>query len=81
MVDCAIVGMPDKKYGEQVVAVIKLNEDSSENAKSIRTYLKEKIANFKMPARYEFVDDFPRTSTGKIQKLKLRDKLIEADES
>ena len=81
VVDCAIVGMPDKKYGEQVVAVIKLNEDSSENAKSIRTYLKEKIANFKMPARYEFVDDFPRTSTGKIQKLKLRDKLIEADES
>lgn len=76
IMECAVIGLPDKKYGEQVVAVIRLKEGANENARSMRTYLKPKIANYKMPAKFEFVLDLPKTSTGKIQKVKLRDEFI-----
>ncbi|RME92635.1 MAG: long-chain fatty acid--CoA ligase [Candidatus Hydrogenedentota bacterium] len=76
VLECAVIGLPDKKYGEQVVAVIRAKEGYNLNAREMRQFLKKKIANYKMPAKYEFVMEFPKTSTGKIQKLKLRDELI-----
>ncbi len=76
IMECAVIGLPDKKYGEQVVAVIRLKEGANENPRTMRAFLKAKIANYKMPAKFEFVLDLPKTSTGKIQKVKLRDEFI-----
>lgn len=69
--ECAIVGIPDKSYGEVVGAFIILKEGASAEAKDIRTYLREKIANYKMPKVIDFVTAFPKTATGKIQKNKI----------
>jgi long-chain acyl-CoA synthetase len=76
ILECAVIGLPDEKYGEQVVAVIRLKEGKNEDPNSIRNYLRNKIATFKLPNKYEFVLEIPKTSTGKIQKLKLREELI-----
>ncbi len=69
--ECAIVGIPDKSYGEVVGAFIILKEGMALTAKDIRAYLREKIANYKMPKVIEFVTAFPKTATGKIQKNKI----------
>lgn len=76
ILECAVIGLPDKKYGEQVVAVIRLKEGKTENARDMQQFLRARIANYKLPNKYEFVMDLPKTSTGKIQKLKLREELI-----
>lgn len=69
--ECAIVGIPDKKYGEVVGAFIIVKEGVSLTASDVRNYLREKIANYKMPKVIEFVQSFPKTATGKIQKNKI----------
>jgi long-chain acyl-CoA synthetase len=69
--ECAIVGIPDKKYGEVVGAFIIIKEGVSLTAADVRNYLREKIANYKMPKVIEFVQSFPKTATGKIQKNKI----------
>jgi len=69
--ECAIVGIADKSYGEVVGAFIIPKEGISLDAKEIRAYLREKIANYKMPKLIEFVSEFPKTATGKIQKNKI----------
>ncbi|MBS0618235.1 MAG: long-chain fatty acid--CoA ligase [Spirochaetes bacterium] len=69
--ECAIVGIPDKSYGEVVGAFIIPKEGVALEAKDIRAFLREKIANYKMPKVIEFVAAFPKTATGKIQKNKI----------
>lgn len=69
--ECAIVGIPDKKYGEVVGAFIIVKEGATLSATDLRSYLREKIANYKMPKVIEFVQSFPKTATGKIQKNKI----------
>ncbi|MBL8020010.1 MAG: long-chain-fatty-acid--CoA ligase [Leptospirales bacterium] len=69
--DCAVVGLPDKKYGEEVAAFIILKGGSSADEKAIKNYLRTKIADFKRPRIIEIVTDLPRTATGKIQKNKI----------
>ena len=69
--ECAIVGIPDKKYGEVVGAFIIPKEGATITAADVRSYLREKIANYKMPKVIEFVTAFPKTATGKIQKNKI----------
>lgn len=69
--ECAIVGIPDKKYGEVVGAFVIVKKGATLNAADLRSYLREKIANYKMPKVIEFVQSFPKTATGKIQKNKI----------
>jgi len=69
--ECAIVGIPDKKYGEVVGAFIIAKDGALLTAADVRNYLREKIANYKMPKVIEFVAGFPKTATGKIQKNKI----------
>jgi acyl-CoA synthetase (AMP-forming)/AMP-acid ligase II len=71
--ECAIVGIPDKKYGEVVGAFIIAKDGAALTAADVRNYLREKIANYKMPKVIEFVAGFPKTATGKIQKNKIAD--------
>ena len=70
--EAAVVGLPDKRWGEEVAAFIVLREGKTCTAKEITAHLKDKVADFKLPRRVEFLASLPKTATGKIQKLKLR---------
>ena len=76
--DAQVIGVPSERLGEEVAAFIKLNqlnfnEDSiKETEKKIKQYCKENITYFKIPKYFKFVDEYPTTVTGKIQKFKLR---------
>lgn len=68
-----VVGIPDKKYGEQVLAAIQLKNGEGATAEEFTEYCKGKIARHKIPRYWEFVDSFPMTASGKIQKFKMRE--------
>jgi fatty-acyl-CoA synthase len=69
--DVYVVGIPDKKYGEQLLAVIKLNEGEESSAEELIEFCQGKIARHKIPKYWEFVDSYPMTASGKIQKFKI----------
>ncbi|MDO8682718.1 MAG: AMP-binding protein [Armatimonadota bacterium] len=72
-----VIGVPDKKYGEQVMAWIKLKNGCSASDADIREFCKDRMAYFKIPKYIKFVTEFPMTITGKIQKYKMREVSIE----
>ena len=72
-----VVGVPDRKLGEAVIAWIHLKESSSVTSQQIRDYCKGKIARYKIPQYIKFVDSYPMTITGKIQKYKIREIAIQ----
>lgn len=75
--DVYVIGVPDEKYGEELMAWIKLEEGASLTEDDIRTYADGKIARYKIPRYYAFVESFPITVSGKIQKFKMREMGIE----
>jgi fatty-acyl-CoA synthase len=68
-----VVGLPDEKYGEIVGAFIKLKEGKSLTEEGVQDFCRGQIARYKIPKHVFFVDDFPKTASGKIQKYKLRE--------
>ncbi len=68
-------GVPDDRLGEAVAAWIKLREGESSNEDEIREFCKGQIAHYKVPAYIRFVDEFPMTVTGKIQKFVMRNEM------
>jgi fatty-acyl-CoA synthase len=74
--DVQVFGVPDAKYGEELCAWIKLREGEAATADEIRAFCRGQIAHFKIPRYIEFVDGFPMTVTGKIQKFAMRDQMI-----
>ncbi len=68
-----VVGIPDQKYGELVSAFIKLKAGQSLCEEEVHEYCRGQIARYKIPKHVFFVDDFPKTASGKIQKFKLRE--------
>jgi len=68
-----VVGVPDIKYGEQVVAWIKPVENARLSADDIQKFCAGKIAAYKIPKHIRFVDSFPLTVTGKVQKFRMRE--------
>ncbi len=70
-----VIGVPDEKYGEEVCAWIKLREGTSATAEEIRDFCRGKIAHFKVPYYIKFVDSFPMTITGKVQKYVMREQM------
>jgi fatty-acyl-CoA synthase len=73
----SVVGVPDVKYGEELCAWIRLKAGASVTADEIRQYCKSKLAHYKVPRYVEFVDSFPQTVTGKIQKFKIRESVMQ----
>ncbi|MBB3176987.1 AMP-binding protein [Variovorax sp. Sphag1AA] len=71
--DVQVVGLPDKKYGEELCAWIIAKPGQTATADEIREFCKGQIAHYKVPRYIEFVTEFPMTVTGKIQKFKIRD--------
>jgi len=72
-----VVGVPSKKYGEQVGAFIKLKADAKLKEEDVQEFCRGKIARYKIPQFIFFVNEFPMTASGKIQKYKLRDLSLE----
>lgn len=74
--DVQIYGVPDRKYGEQVMAAIVVKKGMEMTEEEVREFCKGRIANYKIPHYVKFVDSYPMTASGKIQKFKLREMAI-----
>jgi len=72
--ECAIIGVPDEKWGEVVKAIIALKPDESMDEGELREYLSDKLAGYKRPRIIEFVEALPRSAMGKVLKTELRKK-------
>ncbi len=75
IMDAAVVGKQDKELGETVAAFIVLEEGAQVSEGEIKNYCEEKMANYKIPSTIIYIDEIPRTPTGKILKRELRQKL------
>ncbi|HXQ40685.1 MAG TPA: AMP-binding protein [Candidatus Udaeobacter sp.] len=76
IVDVQVFGVPDAKYGEQLCAWIRLHEGQRMTAEDVAAYCKGQIAHYKIPHLVRFVDAFPMTVTGKVQKFVMREKMM-----
>ena len=75
--DVQVIGIPDERYGEEIVAWIKLHPGHSATDGELQAWCKSRIAHFKTPRHFRFVEEFPMTVTGKIQKFRMREISIE----
>ncbi len=78
VIEVQVTGVPDKKYGEELIAWVKTNPDAEQaTEEDLRNFCRGKITHFKIPRYFKFVEEFPMTVTGKIQKFKMREISIE----
>jgi fatty-acyl-CoA synthase len=78
VVDGHVIGVPDERYGEELMAVVKLRDGAPElTIEALREFCLGSIAKFKIPRYLRIVDDFPMTVTGKIRKIEMRQQAIE----
>jgi len=75
--DVQVIGVPDSRYGEELCAWVRLRDGEIATAEEIRGFCQGQIAHYKVPRYVKFVDDFPMTVTGKIQKFLMRQQMIE----
>jgi fatty-acyl-CoA synthase len=69
--DVQVVGVPSRRYGEEVGAFIRLKQGASIQAEDVRDFCRGRISRYKIPRHVAFVDAYPMTASGKIQKYKL----------
>ncbi len=75
--DVQVIGVPDERYGEEIMAWIKLKPGETADEEEIRHFCRGQIAHFKIPRYVKFVESFPMTVTGKVQKFRMREQSIE----
>jgi fatty-acyl-CoA synthase len=75
--DVQVIGVPDTRYGEELMAWIIPRGDASLDADAVREFCQGRIAHYKIPRYVKLVDAFPMTVTGKVQKFKMRDQAID----
>ena len=71
--DVQVVGVPDRKYGEEVLACVILKDGAKETEEGIVEFVRQGLSKHKAPRYVKFIDSFPMTASGKIQKYKLRE--------
>jgi fatty-acyl-CoA synthase len=77
VMECAVVGLPDDRLGEQAAAVLRTSRDADVLLKdSLVSHLRNRLAPFKIPTRWFVVAEFPATPTGKVRKFELRDAIL-----
>ncbi len=74
--DVQVYGVPDEKYGEQIAAAIIPKSGTSLTEEDVKEFCRENIAHFKVPEYVDFVEEYPMTASGKIQKYKLREAAV-----
>jgi fatty-acyl-CoA synthase len=72
-----VFGVPDQRFGEELCAWIKRRSGASLSEEEVKAFCKDQIAHYKVPRYVRFVDDFPMTVTGKMQKFIMRAKMVE----
>jgi fatty-acyl-CoA synthase len=72
-----VIGVPDARYGEEICAWIRLKPGETCTAEEIQAFCKDQIAHYKVPKIIRFVEEFPMTVTGKVQKYLMRERMIE----
>jgi fatty-acyl-CoA synthase len=77
IVDAQVIGVPDEKYGEELMAWVRLREGASLDADTLREFCTGRLAHYKIPRYVHVVDEFPMTVTGKVRKVEMRAKAIE----
>ena len=75
--DVQVIGVPSEKYGEEIMAWVKPREEAAPTGEELALWCKGRIASYKIPRHWKFVDSFPMTVTGKIQKYKMREVAVE----
>ena len=75
--DVQVIGVPSKKYGEEICACIIPKDDVELTEEEVKEYYKQNLAHHKIPSYVWFMSEFPMTASGKIQKVVLREKAIE----
>jgi acyl-CoA synthetase (AMP-forming)/AMP-acid ligase II len=70
--DCAVVGLPDEKWGERVTAVVQLRPDTGLDVDELIAFVKQRIGSVKAPKQIEIWPDLPRSSVGKVLKTEIR---------
>jgi fatty-acyl-CoA synthase len=75
--DVQVIGIPSERYGEEVMAWIRLREGASVTGDDLDAYCRNRIATYKIPRHWKFVDGFPMTVTGKVQKFRMREIAVE----
>ena len=73
VMDAQVIGVPSKKFGEEVMAWIKPNEGVTLTEEELRNFCKDRIARYKVPRYWKFVNEFPMTISGKIRKVEMRE--------
>jgi fatty-acyl-CoA synthase len=76
--EAAVIAMPDDKWGERPLAVCVLREGSEATPEELREHLGQHFAKWQLPDRFEFIDEIPRTATGKFKKTALREQFVKA---
>ena len=79
IVDAAVFGIPNHEWGEEIKAIVQLRAGVAVTADSVekyRSFVRSRIASFKVPNYWKFVEEFPTTVTGKVQKYKMREMAI-----
>jgi fatty-acyl-CoA synthase len=71
--DVQVIGVPDRKFGEEVMAWVRLREGKTASEEELKGFCKSRLAHFKVPRYWKFVESFPTTVTGKVQKYKMRE--------
>ncbi|MGH8963014.1 MAG: AMP-binding protein [Jatrophihabitantaceae bacterium] len=78
VVDAQVIGVPDEKYGEELMAWVRLREGAAQlTAEALRAHCEGRLARYKIPRYVRVVDEFPMTVTGKIRKVQMREEAVE----
>jgi fatty-acyl-CoA synthase len=78
VVEAAVIAIPDERWGERPLAVVVLRAGEQAGPDDLRAHLAQQYAKWQLPDRYEFVDEIPRTATGKFKKTTLRERFVDA---
>src|SRR5207302_6028722 len=76
ILDVQVIGVPSQKYGEEVMAWVKLRPGAAAAVEELVEFCRGRIATYKVPRYWRFVDEFPTTVTGKVQKYRMREAAI-----
>ena len=76
--EAAVIAVPDDRWGERPLAVVVVRDGAEASAEELREHLSGQFAKWQLPDRFEFIDEIPRTATGKFKKTDLRERFVES---